>query len=278
MKEILQVVNIGCQGWNYNDWVTPAGEQYVFYPEGTRQKDMLALYSSVFDTVEVDSTFYASPTESVFKSWLERSSDDFVFSLKFPRSITHENALRPECYEAAGLFCERAKILGRKLGVLLIQLPPAFAANRRNAKALRGFIDRLPEGICYSVEFRDPRWLVPWTFEMLANKRVSVCAVEGEWFNREENIRTIDQSRTGHLYVRFMGERNLDRFDRVQRPQDGLLEQWCEELRSAKDGELYVYVSNLLEGFAPATVNKLRKLFGLPESDPSRLKVQERLF
>ena len=109
-------MRIGCQGWNYDDWVTPAGEQYVFYPEGTRQKDMLTLYSSVFDTVEVDSTFYASPTESVFESWFERSPDDFVFSLKFPRSITHDSALRPECYEAAELSSKYLRAFAKKLG------------------------------------------------------------------------------------------------------------------------------------------------------------------
>ena len=272
-------MRIGCQGWNYDDWVTPAGGPYVFYPEGTRQKAMLGLYSAVFDTIEVDSTFYASPSDSVFEAWRERTPEDFVFSLKFPRVVTHDLGLRPESFETADLFCERASLLEDKLGVLLIQLPPSFVANKPNASALRTFIGRLPSGIRYSVEFRDPAWLVDWTIEELAKHGASVCATEGEWISRVRCFDILADRRNTHAYVRFMGERNLDRFDRISRPQDPDLEEWAEHLRSTSgDREVFVYVSNLFEGFAPATVNKLRVLTGLPESDPSVLNVQKRLF
>jgi len=272
-------VRIGCQGWNYDDWVTPAGGKYVFYPEGTRQKDMLGLYSSVFDTIEVDSTFYASPSDAVFESWRERTPEGFLFSLKFPRAVTHDLGLRPESFEIADLFCERASILEEKLGVLLIQLPPSFTANKANASALRKFIGRLPSGIRYSVEFRDAAWLVDWTIEELAVHGASVCATEGEWISRAKCFELLADPRQKHAYVRFMGERDLDRFDRVCRPQDPDLAVWADHLKAAfGDREVFVYVSNLFEGFAPATVNKLRVLAGLPESDPAALNVQKSLF
>src|SRR5687767_15752554 len=77
-------VRIGTQGWNYDAWVGP------FYPEGSRAGDFLALYARAFNTVEVDSTFYAIPSEKVVQGWVDRTPDDFVFALKLPQEITHE--------------------------------------------------------------------------------------------------------------------------------------------------------------------------------------------
>src|SRR5919199_3125125 len=88
-------VHVGCQGWNYDDWVTPAlGRRAVFYPRGTRADRMLDFYARAFDTVEVDSTFYAIPTDSALDGWRRRAPEGFTFALKLPREITHEQALR----------------------------------------------------------------------------------------------------------------------------------------------------------------------------------------
>src|ERR1044072_5353797 len=88
-------VHVGCQGWNYDDWVTPAlGRRAVFYPRGTRADRMLDVYARAFDTVEVDSTFYAIPTDSAVDGWRRRAPLDFTFALKLPREITHDHGLQ----------------------------------------------------------------------------------------------------------------------------------------------------------------------------------------
>src|SRR5918998_2567989 len=93
-------IQVGCQGWNYDDWVTPpAGQSPVFYPRGTRAADMLALYARAFETVEVDSTFYAVPAASTVDAWHKRTPHGFTFSLKLPQAITHEFALRAAAAE-----------------------------------------------------------------------------------------------------------------------------------------------------------------------------------
>ena len=75
-------VHVGCQGWNYADWVTPAPDaRAVFYPRGTRADHMLDTYARAFDTVEVDSTFYAAPSEDALDLWRRRTPDRFTFSL-----------------------------------------------------------------------------------------------------------------------------------------------------------------------------------------------------
>ena len=267
----------GCQGWNYTDWVTRPGGEYVFFPEGTSQKDTLSLYSRIFDTVEIDSTFYAIPSESTFKSWYERAADGFLFSPKLPREITHSLRLGPDSYSPLELFCERARLLQEKLGMVLVQLPPSFEADRENARKLRSFLKRLPRDITFAVEFRDEAWLVDWTFEELESNGVAFCAVEGEWIARGKMLSSVTRDGDLPLYVRFMGPRDLDRFDKVRRPKDGVIAEWHLELeRSGR--RVMAYFNNLFEGFAPAGVNKLRALNGEAEADPATLQAQGNLF
>ncbi len=109
---------MGTQGWNYPAWVGP------FYPAGTKPHDFLSFYSRAFGTVEVDSTYHATPGEHVVRGWAERVPARFSFALKLPRELTPE-AQAPDP-EQLTLFCERARLLGEKLGPLLVQLGPEF--------------------------------------------------------------------------------------------------------------------------------------------------------
>jgi len=87
-------IRAGCQGWNYEDWTTKAGGEKIFYPRGTKSGEMLGLYSEIFETIEVDSTFYAVPPISVFENWYRKTPENFTFSLKLPQEISHTHALR----------------------------------------------------------------------------------------------------------------------------------------------------------------------------------------
>lgn len=272
------MIRTGCQGWSYTDWITPVGGEHVFYPAGTRQGDMLGLYSEMFDTVEVDSTFYALPSPNTFESWHSGTTEGFRFALKMPREITHELRLRKASYPVAEEFFARAMLLREKLGPILIQLPPSFRAERANARELREFLSFLPEEVNFAVEFRDPKWLVEWTFDELEKRGTWLCTVEGEWIGREQWFAALDRKSDLPVYVRFMGARDLERFDRVVRPQDRLIAQWYDWMRALRDRDLYVYFSNLLEGFAPASVNKLRELSGQGKADFGELEVRNRLF
>src|SRR5205085_626121 len=95
ISETRARVRVGCQGWNYDDWVTPPPPaRAVFYPRATRADRMLDTYARAFDTVEVDSTFYAVPSDATLDAWAAKTPDGFTFALKLPREITHEHALR----------------------------------------------------------------------------------------------------------------------------------------------------------------------------------------
>src|SRR2546423_9123950 len=129
---------VGCQGWNYDDWVTPPPPaRCAFSPGGTRRGRMLDAYARAFDTVEVGSTFYAVPSDATFDGWARRTPDGFTFALKLPREITHEHALRgARPAEVLEEFCRGARRLGGKLAAALVPPPPQLEATRATALAL----------------------------------------------------------------------------------------------------------------------------------------------
>lgn len=284
-KDASPRVQVGCQGWNYDDWVTPpAAARPVFYPTGTRAEHMLDAYARAFDTVEVDSTFYAAPSDATYDAWARRTPAGFTFALKLPQKITHEESLRGQTAAAAlEEFCRGARRLGDKLAAVLVQLPPQFEATRDNLRALSEFLPLLPEDLRFAVEFRDPFWfeeelLVPLSLQ----RNVSLALVEGPWVTRERVWRAAAPllDTCDHVYVRWMGARDLTRFDEVVRPRDLNLDKWAAALERLRGRvpAVFAYFSNFYEGHAPASANKLKRLLGEPIVTPDELEDQPSLF
>lgn len=277
----LAPVHVGCQGWNYEDWVSgAAGSLPIFYPRGTRAAGMLELYARSFETVEVDSTFYAIPSTQTIESWARRTPEGFTFSLKLPQEITHTRALRSGSVILLEEFCARARALGSRLGVVLIQMPPQFELTAENAQALREFLPHLPRDIRFSIEFRHADWMRRRVADLLAKHNVSLALVEGRWIERKEIELFIQRQTADFAYIRWMGERDLMRFDRVQRAEDRNLRAWYEtisELRT-RTREVFAYFSNFYEGHAPASANKLKRLLKQETVEASSLEDQPSLF
>jgi uncharacterized protein YecE (DUF72 family) len=278
-------VQVGCQGWNYDDWVTPAlGQRAVFYPRGTRADRMLELYTRAFDTVEVDSTFYAIPNDSALDGWRRRAPEGFTFALKLPREITHEHALRGErALQLLEDFCRAARRLEDRLAAVLVQLPPQFEATRENLRALSEFLPLLPADIRFAVEFRDPFWFEEDLLVPLSLRRnVSLALVEGPWVTRERVWRAaaslLDSS--DFTYIRWMGARDIERFDEVVRERDTNLSKWADAIErlSRRGSEVFAYFSNFYEGHAPASANKLKRLLGQPVASAEEFENQGSLF
>jgi uncharacterized protein YecE (DUF72 family) len=272
-------VHVGCQGWNYEDWVTGPGER-VFYPRGTRAAGMLEVYARVFETVEVDSTFYAIPPTETFEGWAKRTPPGFTFSLKLPQAITHELGLGTGSAALLEEFCERARTLKEKLASVLIQLPPQFELNRENGLALRAFLPRLPRDLRFSIEFRSPGWLKQSVFDFLTEHNVALALVEGQWITPEDNRHMAEHPTADFIYIRWMGARNLTRFDLVQRPQDENLHEWSKMISSLTQrvSHVYAYFSNFYEGHAPESANKLKRLLGQSTIEAADIEEQPPLF
>jgi uncharacterized protein YecE (DUF72 family) len=191
-KRRVSSVHVGTMGWSYDFW------RGNFYPENLNSSEFLAYYSKRFDTVEVDSTFYRIPRESTLTDWREQTPNSFVFSLKFPRMITHIKMLK-DCEEETRVFLERAELLGDKLGALLLQFPFSFRAE--HLPLLRTFLKTLPKEHRYAVEVRNKSLLNDDLYSVLRDNGTAFAWVDSSWMPTSTEV-------TGDfLYVRWEGDR-----------------------------------------------------------------------
>ncbi len=141
---------IGCAVWAYKDWV---GD---FYPANSRPSDFLNLYSQRLTSVEGNTTFYSFPSEATVLRWKAATPSSFKFCLKLPREITHQGSLMPYWTQAIA-FVNRVRILGERLGPMLVQLPPSYSPAQM--QDLVTFLTAWPRAnLPIAVEVRHPDW------------------------------------------------------------------------------------------------------------------------
>ena len=265
-------IRIGTQGWNYDAWVCP------FYPSGTRAAEYLTVYARAFDTVEVDSTFYAVPPARTVRGWYDRTPADFVFALKLPQEITHERRLR-NIDDVAELFYDRARELGEKLGPVLIQLGPDFGPVE--LPALAKLLPTLPRDIRFSVEFRQRGWISDGVMALLAEHDVGLTLSDARWIPRKQMLALASRPTSNFLYVRWMGaQRDVVDYSRIQIDRTAELEQWAGVLwpLALKGVSVYGYVNNHFAGHSPQSARELQRLLKLSPVDPETLGEQMSLF
>jgi uncharacterized protein YecE (DUF72 family) len=129
------IARVGISGWTYPPW------RKVFYPEGLRQADELAFAARSFPTIEINGSFYSLMRPESYRAWSAAVPDDFIFSVKGGRYITHMLRLRNAKTALANFFASGVLCLGKKLGPILWQLPPKL---KFDPDALRAFFDLLP--------------------------------------------------------------------------------------------------------------------------------------
>ena len=252
---------IGCSGWSYKAW---SGS---FYPATAKAGDFLSLYSRVFDTVEIDSTFYSIPPASVVSNWAKVVPNGFLFSSKMPGKITHENRLT-NVEVLLDKFLESIGNLGNKLAIILIQLPPSFSY-QRDFHSLKGFLEILPNEFEYAVEFRHPSFFRDDVYTTLEKSNVTLAWSEIP-MTKNPGVSTSPKA-----YLRLVGDRSIkdEDFGRIQKDRDHEMTGWAEKLKAARDDieKAYVYSNNHFQGFGPGTANMFLSKLGIPESDLNML-------
>src|SRR4051812_37153874 len=266
------VIHIGTQGWNYDAWVGP------FYPDGTRPSDFLTVYARAFDTVEVDSTFYASPAETTIRSWYERTPRNFQFALKLPQEITHEQRLR-DVNGASEAFFERVRGLGDKLGPVLVQMGPDFQPGE--LPALVDFLGRVPRDLRIAIEFRHRGWITEGVLALLSEHNIALTLSDGRWIPRKVMLSLASRPTADFAYIRWMGpNRDLVDYTRVQVDRSTEVEMWADAIDdlAQKVSHVYGYVANTFSGHSPATARDLQYRLGQSPVDPDLLGEQMSLF
>lgn len=265
-------LRIGTQGWNYASWAGP------FYPDGTRATEFLRLYARAFQTVEVDSTFYAIPPSSTVRGWASRTPESFVFALKLPQEITHERRFR-DAEAVLHAFVDRVRELGPRLGPILIQCGPDFSLSERDA--LAAFLPVLPHDVRFAIEFRQRGWITPATLELLRAHRVALTLSDGKWVPRSWLLKLCEQPTTDFAYIRWMGpDRSITDFSRIQIDRSAELDAWAAMLPVLLQQvrTVYGYANNHFAGHGPETARMLQTRLGVDTVDPRSIGEQSSLF
>jgi uncharacterized protein YecE (DUF72 family) len=246
-------IRIGTQGWSYPDW------QGVFYPPGSKQEDRLPFYAEVFDTVELDTTFYHAPKPTIARSWARHTPAQFRFAAKLPRDITHDALLR-DAGPALGAFARAMEPLGDKLGPVLAQMPAEFIRDPVRERHLATFLASRPAHLKLAVEFRHASWHAPEVWELLRRRGAAVAWTEWRELARVREV-TAD-----FLYLRWLGDRReIERYDRVQIDRSDSFDAWEADLRRVlpQVREVYGYFNNHWAGHSPASANEMKRRLGL---------------
>jgi uncharacterized protein YecE (DUF72 family) len=209
---------------------------------------MLPFYSRIFDTVEINNTFYALPQDRSVQRWYEITPDNFCFAVKASRYITHVKKLN-DPVPALQRFFPVIENLHEKLGPILFQFPPHW---KLNLHRLQEFLPLLPANHTYVCEFRNPTWFVPEVFETLKQFNVAFC------FYDRDLVETPLEITANHLYIRLHGSGAA--YDGNYQTEH--LNKWAERLvKWNREGrQIWFYFNNDWHGYAIDNALELEKI------------------
>ncbi len=242
-------VLLGTCGWSYQEWVG------LFYPNNKVAK--LPFYGKVFGTVEVDSSFYRMPSKSMVAGWARGTGPSFKFSLKLPKTITHDRRL-VDTERDFNTFLDVIHPLEKtdKLACILIQLPPSFSFEEIGS--LESFLEQLPAHIHFAVEFRHESWDRKETWALLERHGVANTITDSPMEFLSKPVITAGS----HAYVRWHGRGKQIWFDYTYSEDE--LEPWAKKLDeiSSKTGTTYAYFNNHYRSSAPINALQLLEMKG----------------
>jgi uncharacterized protein YecE (DUF72 family) len=237
-------VRVGCSGWSYAHW------RGVVYDQGLGQGRWLEHYATLFDTVEVNATFYRLPRRQTVAGWAERTPSGFVFAVKASRYLTHVKRLTDMERGVERLMaCVEPLDEAGKLGPVLWQLPETF---HRDDDRLAGAIGTLPPGR-HAFEFRHPSWFVPEVEGLLREHDVALAV--GDHPARGFQTRSVT---AGFTFVRFHHGR--DKNGRYTQRQLAEYADWLREVRARAD--VYAYFNNDWQGLSVENATELLERLG----------------
>jgi uncharacterized protein YecE (DUF72 family) len=225
-------VLIGCSGWSYPDKAENGGWTKAFYPDTKTKR--LSYYSQYFNTAEIDSTFYEKfymyMTKDIFFRMAKSTPEDFQFSVKVPETVTHKQRLSVQQGAISSLedFLDKISPLNeaKKLGAVLIQLPPSFTVKEfSNTEA---FMDRLPKGYEYALEFRHPSWETEGPWEMLKHYNIATVMTDSPPSDNLQFLSKITVT-ANHSFIRWHGRNAKYRYNYLYSKEE--LKPWIDKIR-----------------------------------------------
>ena len=225
---------LGTSGYAYPEW------KGVFYPPEVKVKDQLRYFASRFRSVEINYTYHHHPSEKTIAGWVSQTPPEFLFTLKAHQGITHRRRLK-DCGDSVEFLVSRARQLGERLGVILFQCPPTLRFEEDRAKE---FLDTLPEGGRYAMEFRHASW--EEARGLLRERGVAWCTAETD----EQAAPTDSWEPFGYLRLR------------KEEYTDEELAAWAARVRPALESghDAFVYFKHEEKGMGPRFAERFEQL------------------
>jgi uncharacterized protein YecE (DUF72 family) len=257
---------------------TAAGWEEAFYPAGMKPADYLTYYATRFDTVELDNTFYRTPSLAVVKGWNAKTPKGFIFAAKVPNTITHEKVL-VDCDADLKEFLTTMDALGDKLGPLLFQFgyfnKSAFKSGAEFLARLRPFLKKLPRDHLFALEIRNKYWLNADFAGILREHGVALAMIDQSWVPRPWEMKEkFDLITSDFTYVRWLGDRKgieqkTKTWDKIIVDRTPELEEWAKIVRKVHERKIkvFAFANNHYAGFGPATVEMFRKIVKIAGAD-----------
>jgi uncharacterized protein YecE (DUF72 family) len=250
-------LRFGCSGWDYEEWIGP------FYRNASESK--LAAYARVFDTAEINSTFYRAPSPGMVQGWTRYSPDDFVFAAKVPQTVTHDRLLDvakgADKDLAAYAELMRPLLEAGKLGPLLLQLPPRL---RFVEAAIHRFLDALPAGFTFALEPRNKTWMTPEAFGLLRDTRVAYTIVDEPLLPPDLHVTT------DVAYIRWHGHGKDPWYN--YRYSDDQLTTWVPRVQqvTTQAKTVFGFFNNHYHGYAPENCLQILRMLGVGDQEKAR--------
>jgi uncharacterized protein YecE (DUF72 family) len=255
---------------------TASGWEGSFYPRGMRSKDFLRHYSNQFQTVEIDSTFYGTPSASTVTSWNEKTLGDFIFAAKVPQVITHEKVL-VDCEPEFDEFIERMHLLGDKLGPMLLQFPKFDKWVLKSPDVfharLQSFFKRAADLNAgrFAIEIRNKAWLDARFADVLRQHNVALALTDTSFMPRPWEMKEkFDLVTADFAYVRWLGDRKgiekqTTTWDKTVVDRTSDLKNWVEVFKllasNSKVLKIFAFSNNHYAGHGPATAKLFMDLW-----------------
>jgi len=254
-------MNFGCAGWSYKEWLGP-----LYNPD----QSMLQQYATVFDTVELNSSFYKTPDEGTIIGLTRYTKRGFMFSAKLNQKFTHELRLRldeksqDELEEFVQVF--DPLLTQDRLGCFLIQLPPSL---KRDEMLLENFLAALPKRYDYVIEFRHRSWMNDVTWPILAKYETAYCIVDEPLLPPEIHV----TSEIG--YIRWHGHGEHPWYN--YRYTNQQLQEWIPKVKEVAKNtrKTFGIFNNHFHGYAPENCLQIMQMLGIAR--PGHEKVLKRL-
>lgn len=231
---------LGCSGFYYDHW------RGIFYPEKLAKAKWLQYYAEHFSTLEVNNTFYRFPSEKMLQGWYQKTPENFRFTLKANRAITHIRKFHnTEQYTAN--FYKLAYLLREKLLCVLFQLPPFLHKNMELLKKIASQVDLKVTNV---VEFRHESWWDSEVYDFMEKKGLFFCTVSAS-----ELPETLVKTGPA-VYVRFHGK---DGWYQHFYPEKEL-KAWAEKIKKQNAERVLCYFNNDVNANAVKNCLTLKKL------------------